>query len=210
MRILCFTGDSGAGKTTLIERLLSHLPLDPASVGILKHTHHRLDWHPSGKDTTRFWQTGVGSVAVVDPAQIACFQRADHAVGRPSETPNAGQLTSAPDLTCDPADRTSELVTGCRLFPQQVELVLVEGYSRSRASMVWLTVHPPGTGRGPPQPELRAIVTTHQSVAGWSSEQPGTLVLTRAKVGTIARHVWDWAVELDELALAVSPSASRP
>ena len=117
MRILCFTGDSGAGKTTLIERLLSHLPLDPASVGILKHTHHRLDWHPPGKDTTRFWQTGVGSVAVVDPAQIACFQRADHAVGCPSETPNAGQLTSASDLACDPADWTSELVTGCRLFP---------------------------------------------------------------------------------------------
>jgi molybdopterin-guanine dinucleotide biosynthesis protein B len=182
MRILCFTGDSGAGKTTLIERLLSHLPLEAASMGILKHTHHRLDWHPPGKDTTRFWQTGVGSVAVVDPAQIACFQRADHA----------------------------GLVTGCRLFPQHVELVLVEGYSRSRAPMVWLTVHPPGTVRGPPQPELRAIVTTHQNVAGWSSEQPGTLVVTRDKVGTIARHVWDWAVELDELALPMSPSASRP
>lgn len=182
MRILCFTGDSGAGKTTLIERLLPHLPLDPASVGILKHTHHLLDWHPQGKDTTRFWQTGVGSVAVVDPSQIACFQRADHA----------------------------ELVTGCRLFPRRVELVLVEGYSRSQAPMVWLTVHPPGTGRRPPQPQLRAIVTTHQNVAGWSSEQPGTLVLARDKVGTIARHVWDWAVELDELALPTSPSASRP
>jgi len=186
MRILCFTGDSGAGKTTLIERLLSHLPLDPASVGILKHTHHLLDWHPPGKDTTRFWETGVGSVAVVDPAQIACFQRADHGVR-------------------DPADPTSELVTGCRLFPQQVELVLVEGYSRSRAPMVWLTVHPPGTGRGPPQPELRAIVTTRQNVAGWSREQPGALVLTGDAVGTIARHVWDWAVELDELALPISP-----
>lgn len=190
MRILCFTGDSGAGKTTLIERLLSHLPLDPASVGILKHTHHRLDWHPPGEDTTRFWQTGVGSIAVVDPAQIACFQRADH--------------------SCGSADQTVELVTGCRLFPQHVELVLVEGYSRSRAPMVWLTVHPPETGRSPPQPELRAIVTTQPNVAAWSGEQPGTLVLTRDDVGTIARHVWDWAVELDELAPSISPSASRP
>lgn len=76
MRVLCVVGESGSGKTSLIERIVSHLPRDGANVGLLKHTHHHMNWHPPGKDSTRFWHLGVGSVVVADPHQLACFHRA--------------------------------------------------------------------------------------------------------------------------------------
>ncbi len=69
-RILCFVGHSGAGKTTLIEGLIPHLPVEAGRVAILKQSHHTLEWHPREKDSTRFWDTGVVAVGVADPVPI--------------------------------------------------------------------------------------------------------------------------------------------
>lgn len=139
MRVLCVVGESGSGKTSLIERIVSHLPRDGANVGLLKHTHHHLSWHPPGKDSTRFWHLGMGSVVVADPRQLACFQRAAGSTRAVSaELAQRGEAPTDDGQTT--AGSTRQLVAACQLFPNDVKLVLAEGYWSASAPKLWLAV----------------------------------------------------------------------
>lgn len=52
-------GYSGAGKTTLIERIIPLLAQDGLSVAVVKHDAHRLDVDRPGKDSDRFFRAGA-------------------------------------------------------------------------------------------------------------------------------------------------------
>lgn len=187
MKILCLSGPSGSGKTTLLERLLPLLPLSPAHVALLKHTHHRLDWHPDGKDSTRMWETGAAAVGVVDPRQSAFFHR------REEETPEDRER---------PAWSTLDLVTACHRLPGAVELVLAEGWTGARAPRIWVTRREPDPPDGPP-PVTRAVVTEGERLEAWrawaeSADAP-LAVHGRDEVETLAGHVLRWAVPVAEL-----------
>ncbi|PKL76015.1 MAG: molybdopterin-guanine dinucleotide biosynthesis protein B [Candidatus Melainabacteria bacterium HGW-Melainabacteria-1] len=56
-------GYSGAGKTTLIERLVPLLRQD-YTVGYLKHDAHHFEMDRPGKDTARIHDSGAGRVAI--------------------------------------------------------------------------------------------------------------------------------------------------
>ena len=189
MRVLCVSGPSGSGKTTLLERLLPLLPLPAASIALLKHTHHRLDWHPEGKDSTRMWETGASAVGVVDPGQAAFFQR------REEETPADRER---------PAWSTFDLVSACHRLPGGVELVLAEGWSGARAPRIWVTGRGPGTGDDPP-PVTRAVVTLPDELDAWSAwaEEGGSPlpVHPRDEVETLAGRILRWAAPVSELPL---------
>lgn len=196
MRVLCVSGPSGSGKTTLMERLLPLLPLPPTRVALLKHTHHRLDWHPVEKDSTRMWETGAAAVGVVDPAQSAFFHRRED---------------EAPADRSRPAWSTLDLVAACHRLPGAVELVLAEGWSGARAPRIWMTGAEPGAGDDPP-PVTRAVVTVGDRLDAWRAwagegrSAPGgadsTLaVLARDEVEPLAERVLRWAVPVAELPL---------
>lgn len=53
---LCVVGRSGAGKTTLLEALVPRLQAGGLRVGVVKHTHHRLEHDREGSDTSRLGQ----------------------------------------------------------------------------------------------------------------------------------------------------------
>ena len=52
MRVIGFAGWSGAGKTTLIVRLIPELNRRGFSVSTIKHAHHNFDLDQPGKDFT--------------------------------------------------------------------------------------------------------------------------------------------------------------
>ena len=86
--VLGIGGYSGAGKTTLIEKVLVNLKKEGLVVGVVKHTsHHKLSLDADGKDTSRFYKAGADFVFACDDEQA--FSRyprrkadLDHVLGR--------------------------------------------------------------------------------------------------------------------------------
>jgi molybdopterin-guanine dinucleotide biosynthesis protein B len=104
MRVFGLAGWSGAGKTTLISRLLPALALRGVSVSTLKHAHHDFDVDQDGKDSWRHRQAGAREVMVASDRRWALMH----------------ELRGAPEPAMDEILR--------HMSP--VDLVLVEGYKR--------------------------------------------------------------------------------
>jgi molybdopterin-guanine dinucleotide biosynthesis protein B len=71
--ILAFSGPSGVGKTTLLEKLLPALVARGLRVGALKHSGHPHPFDRPGKDSFRLRAAGAVAVAVQGPHQLAYF-----------------------------------------------------------------------------------------------------------------------------------------
>ena len=63
MRVIGFAGWSGAGKTTLIVRLIPELNRRGFSVSTIKHAHHNFDLDQPGKDSYEHRAGGRGGSA---------------------------------------------------------------------------------------------------------------------------------------------------
>ena len=74
MKIVALTGFSGAGKTTLIVRLIERYVAGGFRVAAIKHTHHKLNTERRG-DTERFVQAGADPVVFADPSHVVVFRR---------------------------------------------------------------------------------------------------------------------------------------
>ncbi len=64
MKILGFVGNSNAGKTTLIEKLLPLFRARGLRVSAIKHAHHGFDLDRPGKDSDRYREAGAGQVLI--------------------------------------------------------------------------------------------------------------------------------------------------
>jgi molybdopterin-guanine dinucleotide biosynthesis adapter protein len=71
MKAISFIGKSGAGKTTLIERLIPALTRQGLSVSALKHAHCGFDVDRPGKDSFRLREAGAAQVMIVGPERWA-------------------------------------------------------------------------------------------------------------------------------------------
>ncbi|SRR6056297_1057724 len=70
--VISITGRSGAGKTTLIEKLVTSLSTEGIKIGVIKHTRHHIDDGDEGKDSWRYRQAGaLGSVITTDKQAVA-------------------------------------------------------------------------------------------------------------------------------------------
>ncbi|MFG5383924.1 molybdopterin-guanine dinucleotide biosynthesis protein B [Yoonia sp. R2-816] len=104
MRIYGVVGYKNAGKTGLMERLVTEITGRGFSVSTLKHAHHTFDVDQPGKDSYRHRIAGAQQVLLASRARWALMTEIQDA----EEPPLADLLT--------------------RLDP--VDLVLVEGYKR--------------------------------------------------------------------------------
>jgi molybdopterin-guanine dinucleotide biosynthesis protein B len=68
--VLSIIGWSGAGKTTLVERLVPELRARGLRVGVVKHSSDPHPLHRAGSDTARFEQGGAALVAFATPAGV--------------------------------------------------------------------------------------------------------------------------------------------
>nr|WP_298685941.1 molybdopterin-guanine dinucleotide biosynthesis protein B [uncultured Dongia sp.] len=104
MRILGIAGWSGAGKTTLIAKLIPELTRRGISVSTLKHAHHEFDIDTPGKDSYVHRAAGATEVMVASGKRWALMH----------------ELRDAPEPD------VAELVR--HMSP--VDLLLIEGFKR--------------------------------------------------------------------------------
>jgi len=71
MRVIGVAGWSGAGKTTLITRVIPVLTRRGLKVATVKHAHREFDIDRPGKDSWRHREAGASEVAVVSPRRWA-------------------------------------------------------------------------------------------------------------------------------------------
>ncbi|MDP9899967.1 molybdopterin-guanine dinucleotide biosynthesis protein B [Variovorax ginsengisoli] len=74
MNVVSFAGYSGAGKTTLVERLIPVLKLQGQRVSVVKHAHHKFDIDHAGKDTFRHREAGAFEVVVASDRRLALIR----------------------------------------------------------------------------------------------------------------------------------------
>jgi molybdopterin-guanine dinucleotide biosynthesis adapter protein len=124
MRIIGLAGWSGAGKTTLVAKLIPSITARGLRVSTLKHAHHAFDVDQPGKDSYMHRMAGATEVLVSSQNRFALMH----------------ELRGAPELTLP------QLLA--RL--SAVDLVIVEGYKRDphpklevfRASVGKPLIHP--------------------------------------------------------------------
>lgn len=71
MKVVVFAGYSGAGKTTLVERLIPALKRLGQRVSVVKHAHHKFDIDHPGKDSYRHREAGAFEVVVASDKRLA-------------------------------------------------------------------------------------------------------------------------------------------
>lgn len=110
MRIYGVTGWKNAGKTGLMERLVTEICSRGFSVSTVKHAHHVFDVDQPGKDSYRHRTAGATEVLLASRKRFALMHEL-----RDEEEPSLEMLLS-------------------KLAP--VDLVLVEGYKRDTHSKI--------------------------------------------------------------------------
>ncbi|MET3514241.1 molybdopterin-guanine dinucleotide biosynthesis protein B [Pseudacidovorax sp. 1753] len=74
MKVVVFAGYSGAGKTTLVERVIAELRGQGRRVSVIKHAHHKFDIDHPGKDSWRHRQAGAFEVVVASDRRMALMR----------------------------------------------------------------------------------------------------------------------------------------
>lgn len=74
MLVVGFSGQSGVGKTTLMEKVLARLVSRGRSVSAIKSTHHDTDVDKPGKDSHRYRTAGACEVMLVGPERWALMK----------------------------------------------------------------------------------------------------------------------------------------
>ena len=141
MRVLGIAGYSGAGKTTLVTKLIPALVARGLRVSTVKHAHHAFDVDTPGKDSYLHRQAGATEVLVSSARRWALMH--EH---RDEDEPGLKALLE-------------------KLSP--VDLVLAEGWKRSAQRK--LEVYRPAVGRPmlvADDPNVIAVATDAGTLAG--------------------------------------------
>lgn len=134
MKLYGVVGWKNAGKTGLMERLVTEITSRGFSVSTVKHAHHSFDVDHPGKDSFRHREAGASQVLLASRNRIALMH----------------ELRGADEPTLD-----ALLV---QLAP--VDLVLVEGYKRDAHPKI--EAHRSVTGNpliAPDDPTIRAVAS---------------------------------------------------
>jgi molybdopterin-guanine dinucleotide biosynthesis protein B len=130
MRVIGFAGWSGAGKTTLIVKLIPEFNRRGVSVSTIKHAHHNFDLDQPGKDSYEHRAAGAEEVLVASANRVALMREL-----RGAPEPSLGELF--------------------RLL-KTVDLVLVEGFKRDPLPKI--EIFRTANGKPPLYPDDRNIV----------------------------------------------------
>jgi len=107
--IISIVGKSKAGKTTLIERLVSELKSRGYKVATIKHTTHIATIDTPGKDTWRHIQAGSEATVISSPEGIILFK---------------------------PTKQESSIVQLMQLFDEEYDIVIAEGFKQGNTPKI--------------------------------------------------------------------------
>lgn len=190
LKVVCFSAYSGAGKTTLVEALVSLLVASGARVAVIKHAHHAFDVDTPGKDSWRHRKAGAREVLVVSDRRLALMREFE------------------PDQEAPPL---AELIA--RIDPS-TDWLLVEGFRASTLPKIEVWRAPAADFAGHPAryPEDTAVVAVAvddptrlpaptalplldlnqpQQVLDWMLADPGRWMWTGAQASAAAHQSTD-------------------
>lgn len=72
--IVTFVGRPGAGKTTMIEKLVAEFKTRGGKVAAVKHTHELVETDTPGKDSWRFTRAGSAASILISPVGMTVFR----------------------------------------------------------------------------------------------------------------------------------------
>ncbi|WP_394180345.1 molybdopterin-guanine dinucleotide biosynthesis protein B [Yoonia maritima] len=134
MKIYGVVGYKNAGKTGLMERLVTEIASRGVSVSTIKHAHHSFDVDQPGKDSYRHRDAGAHQVLLASKSRWALMT----------------------ELRDQPEPPLSDLLA--QLAP--VDLVLIEGYKRDNHPKIEaFRAEPENPLIAPNDPTIRAIAT---------------------------------------------------
>lgn len=130
--IISIAGQSNAGKTTFLVRLIAELTRQGYRIGSVKHTHHDIELDHKGKDSWRHKQAGALATLLVTDQRIAMVKDDDR-----------------PDIE------------KMRAYLPDVDLILAEGFKRQPLPKIEIfrTEGPYDTPLFLGHPDLIALVT---------------------------------------------------
>ena len=134
MRVIGLAGWSGAGKTTLVVRLVPELVRRGLTVSTMKHAHHGFDVDQPGKDSHRHREAGATEVLVASERRWALMHE-----NRGAQEPSAAELMR-------------------QMTP--VDLLIVEGFKREGHDKI--EIHRRETGKPllyPDDPHIVAVLS---------------------------------------------------
>ncbi|OYW69002.1 MAG: molybdopterin-guanine dinucleotide biosynthesis protein B [Bosea sp. 12-68-7] len=137
MRVIGLAGWSGAGKTTVVTRLIPELGRRGVSVSTLKHAHHAFDLDTPGKDSHAHREAGAREVLISSERRWALMR----------------------ELRDEPEAELPGLLA--RLSP--VDLVIVEGFKRQAHAKI--EIHRAANGKPPLHPGDPTIVAVASDTA---------------------------------------------
>ncbi|MCL6448884.1 MAG: molybdopterin-guanine dinucleotide biosynthesis protein B [Armatimonadetes bacterium] len=79
--VVGLAGYAGSGKTTFMEKLITELKRRGYRVGVIKHTHHQVEFDQPGKDTWRHARAGAEVVALATPGGVSLVRKFASAPG---------------------------------------------------------------------------------------------------------------------------------
>ena len=79
--VVSIVGKAGAGKTILIERLVTEFKQRGYRIATVKHSQHNIEIDQPGKDSYRFAQVGSDAVVISSPNKLAFIKGVDHNPG---------------------------------------------------------------------------------------------------------------------------------
>jgi molybdopterin-guanine dinucleotide biosynthesis protein B len=170
MRIIGITGWSGAGKTTLILKLIPLLTTRGLKVSTLKHAHHMFDVDTPGKDSYEHRAAGATEVLIASANRFALMH----------------ELRGDPE---PPLELLIEKLTS-------VDLVLIEGFKRAPHPKI--EVHRRATGKPhlfPGDPAIMAVasdVAPPEPSPPWISLDDATAVAEAVLTHAVAPLAVDW------------------
>jgi molybdopterin-guanine dinucleotide biosynthesis protein B len=138
--VLVVSRASGAGKTTLVTRLVPALTALGLRVAAVKLSHHDIEFDVAGKDSRRIRDAGAEPVALVGPGRLTIFAPTPHA---PSTGPDARRGATA-----------LRAIVAALTALSSPDVVVVEG-GRDIPDLHRIEVVPPG-GAIPAVPSARA------------------------------------------------------
>lgn len=136
--VIGLAGYSGSGKTTFLEKLVAELRTRGYRIGVVKHTHHPVEFDQPGKDTWRHARAGAEAVVLAAPKSATLFRKFDR----------------------DPAPE--EVIT----MVDGVDIIFVEGFKKGKWPKIEIYNTQVAERPDIPEGELLAVVSGERPAAG--------------------------------------------